>query len=162
MNKKTETIILAIQKGYKVTNDGKVINKLNKQLTTYNKNGYFFLCVRINNKKSVNIAVHRLQDFKKFGNEIFNENTEVRHLNGNSTDNSYDNIMIGTHYENMMDIPKEKRILNSSNPIYCHESIIKDRKNGLTYKELCNKYGIKSKGTISYIINNSLLTNKCN
>lgn len=160
MNKKTEAIILANQKGYKVTKDGKVINKYNKQLFTNNMNGYFFLCVRINTEKSINIAVHRLQAFQKFGEEIFKEKIEVRHLNGNSTDNSYDNIVIGSHYENMMDIPKEKRILNSSNPIYCHKSIIEDRKNGLTYKELCIKYNIKSKGTINFIINNSLLSKK--
>ena len=77
-------------------------------------------------------------------------------MNGDSTDNTYDNIGIGTSSDNMMDIPKEKRIINASNPTHDHESIIQDRKNGYSYKELMEKYGISSKGTISFIINKAL------
>ena len=77
-------------------------------------------------------------------------------MNGDSTDNTYDNIGIGTESDNMMDVPKEKRIINASNPTYDHETILKDRKNGFTYKELMEKYSIPSKGTISFIINKSL------
>lgn len=56
----------------------------------------------------------------------------------------------------MLDIPKEIRVINASNPTHDHEAIIKDRKNGYTYKELMGKYGISSKGTISFIINKAL------
>ena len=86
---------------------------------------------------------------------MFKEGIEVRHLNGNSKDNSFDNIEIGTHSENMMDIPKEKRFLGGSEPIHKHKEIIEDRKKGFTYNQLCKKYNISSKGTISFIINES-------
>jgi hypothetical protein len=60
----------------------------------------------------------------------------------------------------MLDIPKEQRILNASNPTHDHENIIKDRTLGYTYKQLMEKYGISSKGTISFILNKSLKINK--
>jgi hypothetical protein len=59
----------------------------------------------------------------------------------------------------MLDIPKEKRILNASNPTYNHEDVIRDKINGLTYKEIMEKHGIKSKGTVSFIVNKSLKSN---
>lgn len=60
----------------------------------------------------------------------------------------------------MLDIPLEKRIINASNPTHNHEAIIKDRAEGYTYKQLMEKYGISSKGTISFILNKSLKVNK--
>lgn len=90
---------------------------------------------------------------------MFEEGIVVRHFNGNPLDNSEDNILIGTQSENMQDIPKEKRVLNASNPIYNHEDILSDRYSGMTYKEIMLKYNIKSKGTISFIVNKSLKSN---
>ena len=66
------------------------------------------------------------------------------------------NIKTVTLSDNSLDIPKEKRVLNASNPKHDHEKIIQDFKNGYKYKEIMEKYGIKSKGTISFIINKSL------
>lgn len=75
-------------------------------------------------------------------------------------DNSFENIGLGTPSENMMDIPKDKRILNASNPKYNHVSILKDREKGLTYKEIMLKHNISSKGTVSYVIRQSLKANE--
>lgn len=44
---------------------------------------------------------------------------------------------------------------NSFARLHDHTQIIKDHKSGMSYVELMEKYGIKSKGTISYIINKS-------
>lgn len=111
--------------------------------------------------KGVNIHFHRFQAYLKFGDEIFKSGIEVRHLNGNSLDNSFENISIGTHSDNMQDIPKEKRMLKSAlaNLKHNHKAIIDDRKKGMKYSEIMLKYGISSKGTVSHIINKSFVGN---
>lgn len=157
MNKQEEVIRLSKLKGYYVDKNGVLFNKKDEKITlSKTKKGYFSFNIRVNGSKPTRSFVHRLQAYQKFGDEIFNENLVIRHLNGDSTDNTYNNIGIGTPSDNMMDIPKNKRIVNASNPTHNHESIISDRKNGYTYKELMEKYDISSKGTISFIVNKSL------
>jgi len=80
----------------------------------------------------------------------------VRHLDGNPLNNRVENIEIGTNSDNMMDIPKAVRITKSSHPTHTHQMIIEDRKKGYSYSQLMGKYNISSKGTISFIIKNSL------
>ena len=57
-----------------------------------------------------NVFVHRLVGYYKFGEKIFDKNFEIRHLNSNSKDNSFDNIGIGSHSENMLDVDKATRV----------------------------------------------------
>lgn len=149
---------ISVDKGYSVDINGNVFNKDGKQLSIgKSKKGYLSFNIKIEKGGNATRSfVHRLQAYQKFGDKIFEQGIVVRHLNGISTDNSYDNIGIGTHSQNSLDIPKEKRIINASNPIHNHVDIINDRKNGYTYKELMCKYGITSKGTLSFIINKSL------
>jgi hypothetical protein len=59
---------------------------------------------------SINIAIHRLQAFQKYGDLLYEEGTVVRHLNGDPGSNAWDNIAIGTMSDNMFDIPKQIRI----------------------------------------------------
>ena len=77
----------------------------------------------------------------------------IRHLDGNSLNNKEENIEIGTSSDNMFDIPEKVRIKKSAlaNRIYSNElikQIQKDKKLGLSYKDLMKKYNIKSKGTL--------------
>jgi len=148
----------SVDKGYSVDKDGKIFNKDGKQLSIGKSlKGYLSFNIRLSKgSKPTRSFVHRLQAYQKFSEKIFKDGIVVRHLNGVSTDNSYDNIGIGTHSQNSLDVPKEKRIINASNPIHNHKDIINDRENGYTYKELMDKYNITSKGTISFIINKSL------
>jgi len=159
MTKQEEIIRLSKEKGYFVDKDGNVFNKDGKliSLSSTNKGtGYKSFNIRVNGSNPTRSFVHRLQAFQKFGDVIFKKDMVIRHLNGNSLDNSFENIGIGTLSDNMLDIPKEKRVLNASNPKHDHEKIIQDYKNGYTYKEIMEKYDITSKGTISFIINKSL------
>lgn len=130
--------------------------KIKKISLSKTKQGYFSFNIRVNGSKPTRSFVHRLQAFQKFGDKTFDKGLVIRHLNGDSTNNTYDNIGIGTPSDNMLDVPKDKRIINASNPIHDHEGIINDRKNGYTYKELMEKYDISSKGTISFIVNKAL------
>lgn len=156
MSKHNEIVIEASNKNYIVNLEGDVISPKNRSLKTLkDKGGYHKFTFRLKGER-VTLSVHRLQAYQKYGKNIFEKGIVVRHLNGNSSDNSFDNIAIGTASNNMQDKTKENRILDASHPIYNHESIIKDRENGMKYTELMLKYDIPSKGTISYIINSSL------
>ena len=98
---------------------------------------------------------------------MFEEGIEVRHLNGDKTDNRWENIDIGTHSENMMDQPKEIRVRKSK---YAHEKVsdkealeVRERVNNnnyTTYSKLAEEYGLKSKSSISYIVNDKLILNE--
>ena len=137
-----------------VTNSNGFIRKL--RLSTSNSRiKYYVFSVRCDGK-SYPVAVHRLQAFQKFGTRMFESGMVVRHLDGNPLNNSVENIEIGTNSDNMMDIPKEVRITKASHPTHVHLMIIEDRKKGYSYSELMGKYNISSKGTISFIIKNSL------
>ncbi len=152
------------ERGYVVDENGIVTNNNGKSISlSKTKKGYLSFNIRL--EKGLNPTrsfVHKLQAFQKFGDIIFGEDMVVRHLNGVSTDNSYENIGIGTQSENMLDIPKEKRVYTASkaNLKYNHHDIINDRNNGFSFTELMVKYDISSKGTISYIIKKSLESTK--
>lgn len=157
MSEKNIAIKIAALKGYTIDSSGNVFGKKGNKLSLrLNNNGYFTFGVSSVNGKRIKCAVHRFQAYKKFSNSLFEAGIVVRHLNGNPLDNSIDNISIGTQSENMMDIPKEKRVLNASNPKHDHKSILNDRWNGMTYLQLMSKYNIRSKGTISFIVRKSL------
>ncbi len=159
MNKQEEIIRLSKDKGYYVDKDGKLFNSSGKELSLSKNNsgqGYLSFNIRVNGSKPTRSFIHKLQAYQKFGDEIFKEGIVVRHADDISTNNSYDNILIGTHSDNMQDIPSERRILQASNPTYDHKDVIDSRKEGLTYQEIMSKFGIKSKGTISFILNKSL------
>ena len=150
---------LANQKGYYVNKEGFVYNKFKKLKGTFNAAGYHLFKIRNELGESVQVKTHRMQAFQKFGDEIYNETIVVRHLNSINTDNTWDNIDIGTASDNMMDQSKETRIKKASN---ANKKIsdelvleIKAYRNaGHSYLEIMEKYNISSKGTLSYIINN--------
>lgn len=154
--------IAAFEMGYRVDKNGVLRNNNNDIVKcSINSRGYLKTGIRLNSKV-INILVHRLQAYIKYGNKIYDKNIEVRHLNGVKTDNSYDNILIGSHIENMLDIDEKTRIKKamiasksrknaySKDKIY---NIKKDRLLGMTYKQLMDKYNISSKGTVNYILN---------
>ena len=157
MSKLNKALLIAYDKGYYVDQNGVVYGPKGKVLSLrLNKRGYFLFNVRYSNICVVSCLVHRLMAYQKFGAAIFEAGVVVRHLDGNSKNNSFHNIAIGTASDNMLDIPKDRRILLASNPIYNHQEIVNDRNAGLKYSEIMSKHGIKSKGTISFIINKSL------
>jgi len=105
--------------------------------------------------KHTKLFIHRFLMYVRYGNKIFNYDT-IRHLDGNKLNNSDSNLKLGSQKENMLDKPKDKRKKWTSHPTYNHVAIIKARDGGMTYKEIMEKYNIKSKSTVSRIINKSL------
>ena len=90
-----ELLIETFEKGYRII-DGIIYNPDGKILKGYvGKRGYRrFSPVRTNHVK-----VHRLVAYQKFGDALFEEGIEVRHLDNNKLNNSEDNIALGTHQQ---------------------------------------------------------------
>lgn len=153
---------ICYKKGYRVDSFGRMFNPKGKEVLGYvNNKGYRKTTIRIENK-FFGLYFHRLQAFQKYGCSLFKDGIVVRHLDGNPLNNKYDNILIGTHQDNMLDIPSEIRMKKSliatskRMVIHNHDEIIKDRREGMKYSDIMVKYNIKSKGTISFLINKSI------
>lgn len=164
---------LAYDKGYRVI-DG-VVYSFNDNIRKLNINNRGYLRFTVmdgsrtdNTRVTMNVEVHRLVAYQKYKKEMHKKGIEVRHFDGDSKNNLEDNILIGTHQQNMLDIPKDVRLKKSINAA-SHKRIFSDidmknirdlRKNKATYKEIMEKYNISSKGTLHYILNNEYVTKK--
>lgn len=108
-------------------------------------------------RKHFNVSVHRLVAYQKYGDKIYEEGIEVRHLDGNTLNFSEDNISIGTHSENMLDIPQEKRKEFARNNVKFSDmdviAIKKYHSTSQSYKDTMAAFNIVSKGTLWYILN---------
>lgn len=148
-----------IEKGYYIDKKGNLYNPKGEKITGYiANNGRRATGIRRADNTVAPIFFHRIVAYVKFGDAIYEEGIEVRHLDNNCLNNSWDNIDIGTDHDNKMDIPKEERQKRASNASmkYSNElakQIREDHIKGLSYKNLMLKYGISSKGTLSFIIN---------
>lgn len=147
----------AKEKGYYVTKEGKCFspkgNELNKDI---NKDGYMQFAIRVG-KTTRKVMIHRLQAYQKYGEDLFNEGMVTRHLDGVHANNSWDNILIGTHSQNMMDIPKEKRLAKANHATSFwrkhDKSKVKEfHSKSRSYKKTMEEFNISSKGTLNFIL----------
>jgi len=152
----------AFLKGYRTNDLGDVISPYNKKLSCNESSwGYRKFTIRNHIGERVSIYAHRLTAYQKYGEAMFDEGIQVRHLDGNPSNNKPDNIALGTQSQNIMDRPEDARkesAKHASSFIIKHDAdkirlIKQDRGMGMKYAELMIKYGITSKGTLSYIIN---------
>lgn len=156
-SKRSIALLLAFEKGYRITNEGKILNPEGKELKGNINKGYLRFSIRLGDDR-INVSVHRLLAYQKFGERIFEEGQLIRHLNSNSLDNSWDNIGIGTHKDNMNDKPKEVRLKSA---IYASSFIKKHNYEEVkayynetkSYKKVMERFNISSKGTLNYILN---------
>jgi len=142
---------IAYERGYRVTKDGDLLNPEGLKIGCINSRGYNNTRIGFN-EKTLYIATHRLQAYQKYGNKLFEDGIVVRHLNGNKSDNCWNNIAIGTSKDNSMDIPKEIRIKRSilgakTSIKYPKKFVLKLREEYelvKNYNELGRKYNIPS------------------
>lgn len=70
-------------------------------------------CITINsnqgNKRLVSFNLHKFVAYQLYGDNVFKEGTEVRHLDGNVFNLASSNIVLGTSQENQLDKPEHKR-----------------------------------------------------
>jgi len=163
LSKSNKGIIGAYLLGYRVYG-GVILNPKMIPLKAYtDKYGYQQFSA---GRKYSHISVHRFVAYQKYGNKIFDKDTQVRHLNGNPSDNEAYNIAIGTAHDNTMDKPKEVRtkcaiIASSKKRIFTDEEMSKircDHQRCGSYKRVMDKWNISSKGSLHYILNKEYVT----
>lgn len=102
---------IAYQKGYRVTDDGKLIHINGKKYKTRIIGTKEILWFGFEGK-ILNVMIGRLQAYQKFGKELYNYRL-VRHLNSNTLDSSRNNIALGIGSElispELLKMPKTKR-----------------------------------------------------
>ena len=152
----------AYNKGYRVV-EGKVYNPNGKILSLVKTpSGYLNFGYYRKGKGKVRLRVHRMVAYQKYGDDTFKEGVECRHLDGNPENNLEDNVSIGTHSKNMMDVPKDDRVKRAkvaSNAAlkvtvkHDAERIKKVYAELKSYKKVMELFNISSKGTLSHILN---------
>ena len=148
---------IAVERGYFVSEEGFAYNKKGEKVGCKPTKGYLYIRIRID-KVCTNVAVHRLQAYQKYGDLLYQNGIEVRHLDSNVENNSHENIVIGTHQQNMMDIPEQVRVkkaLHASSFIrkYDKEKVTEFFEECKSYKKTMEKFSISSKGTLHFILN---------
>ena len=101
-------------------------------------------------------AAHRFMWATEYGYP--SDDLEVRRDCNNPICVNINHLSIGTR-DDTIDAMKERgttQVRNLHAKRHAHADIVTDHKSGLSYSQLMKKYSIKSKGTISYIINKSL------
>lgn len=156
-----DAIVELYKNGYSFSNDGFVVNKLGLKINGYlsKSTGYLIFSCRIKGEHK-KIATHRFIAYCKYGIQLFRKGIEVRHLDGIKTNNTYSNIAIGTHSQNMNDIPeiiRKRKSLHASSFLkkYDNKSIKEFYLKTKSYKKTMNEFNIPSKGTLHYIIKNT-------
>jgi hypothetical protein len=152
----------ATKKGYAIDEAGTVTNPAGKRLrgsavgvNRYKQSPFGYLSFYPGKYPPLRTRCmfHRLQAFKKFGQRIYEPGMVVRHLDGDSRNNRVENIEIGSHSQNQMDVPKDFRrrragLSRKYNPIAVRQHWKASGSRAVTMKH----FGIKSKGTMHYIL----------
>jgi hypothetical protein len=149
MSKTQELIVEAYNKGYRII-DGDCINpkgKILKGTIKHHPVPYKQMSVKTS-KGSRSIFYHALLAYQLYGNLYFVKGTVARHRDGNSLNNSPENIILGTMKDNILDIPSKRRtekgIKSNKTKNKLSEGmltdIINDYNLGMTPKQLYIKY----------------------
>ena len=155
---------IAFEKGYYVNNLGEAYSYKNKKLKLKIVNGFYY-CFNIRYLGVCRrIKVYRLQAYQKFKDEIYKDGIVVRHLDGNSFNNSVDNIDIGTSFDNYMGQPVEQRLkfinnAGKANRKYSKQTILQIRdfyNKCKSYKKVKAKFNISSSGTLNSLLKRNL------
>lgn len=151
-------LLLAVSKGYRINAEGFVYNPKGVLVKGFvaGTTGYRHFGIKVSGQ-TISVMFHRLQAYQKYGDKMFAPGIEVRHLDSVRLNNSDGNIAIGTHKQNMMDIPKQKRLASAYHATsffkkHDHEAI-KAHYAEHGFGKTMSHFGISSKGTMSYIIN---------
>lgn len=160
MSKTHEAIKLAFRKGYRVTENGEVVNATGKvralQIRRRRTDARYVFNIAIPGGRRFPVPVHKLQAYQKYGEDSLAEGIVARHLDGDAFNNRPDNIALGSVLDNIMDRPAVERSshalkasLSQQHARTDWDLIEKDHRDGRGFKKLSQKYGV-SKGSLSY------------
>ncbi len=97
-----EKIKIAFEKGYDIDKAGNVIGKdghfktLQKYKSYNGKKCFYRFRIKIKGN-TVSLPVYQMQAYKNFGDKCYEKNINIINLNGDLSDNSWDNIIIKEH-----------------------------------------------------------------
>jgi len=163
-SKNKRMVQLAFDKGYRVTEDGQVLSPRGKFRKLQDSNGYKRFNIGVGGTEhAYPVKVHVLTALQHFGDAIFKEGVEVRHLDNNPSNNSRKNLTLGTAAQNSLDRPSHMRGEQALKAARVRrrltyeqaEEIRRRSANGETYATLCADFGI-GKSTVSYIVNKKM------
>lgn len=150
----------AYDKGYRILSDGRVLSPLGRIIKTgISASGYPRFTIRLDGRRETLYAYH-LMGYQKFGEIALSYGMEVRHLNGNAADTSFENIGVGTHSQNLLDVPVHIRV-SRAHAAAAHVRKLMDNEvreirmsyeSGKSLNYLKEKYKL-AKSTVSYIVN---------
>jgi hypothetical protein len=150
------------RRGYRVKRDGTLVNPQGVPIHgnkpkpgTYRR--FTVNCVIDGRQLQLHLDAHRLQAYQKFGDALFEPRILCRHLDGNSLNNSWDNIAIGTFSDNAMDQPPEvrhRRACHAAAALIKYDAVAVHRYHQVSksYRKTMAKFGISSKGTLHAVL----------
>ena len=119
-----------------------------KLTPSVDRDGYFWYMLRTPGKKDIKKFIHTLV-LELFVGERPSKTSVGRHLDGNKQNNSVENLIWGSHIENIYD----RLDVNDNKIFFDRQTIINiknDLLNGLRQRDIINKYHI-SRGVIHLI-----------
>lgn len=161
MSKTNAAVVIAYDKGYRVTPAGVVVNRVGKirklQIKSKGNDKRFTFTVNTGGGEIYPVMVHQLVAYQKFGRSTFEKGIVVRHLDGDSFNNKAENIALGSISENAFDrLPEDRQAharkagkAASPHTDEFWKTIKEEHASGVSYKKLRAKYGI-SLSTLSY------------
>lgn len=163
MSKIKETIVTADKRGYTVDTNGIVVGSSGKVLKLQTHHSYLQFNVKMKFDgaySTIRVPVHKFVAYLKFGEKIFEEGIVIRHVNGNSMDNSHYNILCGTPGDNNRDKPRHVRLRSAKIASSFVRKFTDEQEVGIrsfyntcrSYKTTMDKFGIDNKSTLHYII----------
>ena len=112
-NKTHKRIIEAKERGYSVTNDGRLFGPRGEiKVSLYGKQRYPTFSTNWGGFV-YGLPIHVFAAYTFYGDDVFRKDLVIRHLNGNTLDFSKNNIVLGTYSENNLDKPKNTRIASA-------------------------------------------------
>jgi hypothetical protein len=162
----SRTEIIAKERGYSVSDDGTFYSSNNNEIEYIDPKGYKRCTIMVHGR-NVALYAHRLQAYQKYGESIYSKGILVRHLDGNKTNNNIENIALGNHRDNMMDVDEKIRRKRASKA--ARQTIKHNRDEVVEYhygaaggsrKKTMEHFGITSTGTLHYILNHRKFNDK--
>lgn len=154
--KVVQRVLYAADRGYRVDVDGDVLSPSGRRLKL-DANSYGYLRFYVRNRRRGlrgSVPVHMLAAYQWHGVGALEEGIQVRHRDGDQSNNARSNILIGTGSENMMDVDANVRRRVSAAGLEARRrmglaltvdqeiEMRADRASGLTYSELMRKHGV--------------------
>lgn len=116
LSSSNRNVLNAYLLGYRILKDGRYVSPdgyvmpVKNHKSRNNPNRYTYpLGVASKGGLSYRYKIHRLAAFCFHGSEMFEEGIEVRHLDADVENVKISNIKLGTHKENVLDVPDERR-----------------------------------------------------